>query len=167
MRPVHRYLCYATEQGRPRDGPSATAPGSVASLACYVHSLMLGDEAHDCIRPAVDMHPLAVANAVAIGCDVDDVAEAVRLRYTISRLFVRDHDQTVVRQVAHHLDRGAELRTSHARSRVDRIPQCHARPRRHLDAVVTEGKDPHRLAHAPSHDRDACRLIRTSHIGLA
>ena len=35
MRPVHRYLCYATEDGRPHDGPSATATG----VCCFTRPL--------------------------------------------------------------------------------------------------------------------------------
>src|SRR6185437_10747549 len=167
MRPGHRYLCYATKDRKPHGGPSAAATGVVASLAHAVHALAFADEADDRIRPAIDMQPLAVAHAVAVGCDVDHVAKALRLRHTISRLLVRDHDQTVVRQVADHLDRGAELRADLAGSRVDHVPQCHTRTRCNLDTVVTEDEYPHGLAHTTSHDRNARRRIRPSHLRLA
>src|SRR5215831_3784467 len=49
--------------------------GSVASVGHSIRALVLADEAHHRIRPAVDMQPLAVAHAVAVGCDVDHVAE--------------------------------------------------------------------------------------------
>src|SRR5260370_23988940 len=111
---------------------------SVASLTRTIRALVLGDKAHNRIRPAVDMQPLAVAHAVPVGRDVDHVAKSLWLRHTISRLLIRDHDQTVVREVAHLNDRSAELRAAHADSRVYRIPQCHARTRRNLDTVVTE-----------------------------
>src|SRR6516225_8821768 len=52
--------------------------GSVASLARFIGSLVLADEAHHRIRPAVDMEPLAVAHAVAVGRDVDHVAGCTR-----------------------------------------------------------------------------------------
>jgi hypothetical protein len=84
MRPGHRYLCYATEDRKPHGGSSAAATGVVASLDHAVHALAFADEAHNCIRPAVDMQPLAVAHAIAVGCDVDHVAEALRLQHTIS-----------------------------------------------------------------------------------
>ena len=73
----------------PMAAHQATATGVVASLAHTVHALMFADEAHDCVRPAVDMQPLAVAHAVAVGRDVDHIAEALRLRHTISRLLIR------------------------------------------------------------------------------
>src|SRR5690348_13669413 len=140
--------------------------GSVALLARTIRALVLGDEANDRIQPAVDVQPLAVAHAVAIGSDVDHVAEALRLRHTISGLLIRDHDQAVVRQGANLRDCGTELSAAHTGGRVDRIPQCHAGTRRNLDTVVTEGEYPHRLAHTTSHDRYTCGCIRPRHVGL-
>jgi hypothetical protein len=58
MRPVHRYLCYATEDGSPRDGPSATDTGGVlphsAASAARSCSLMKRTTASD--QPSTCSH---------------------------------------------------------------------------------------------------------------
>jgi hypothetical protein len=40
--------------------------GSVASLARLIRTLVLADESHHRVRPAVDVQPLAVAHAVPL-----------------------------------------------------------------------------------------------------
>ena len=97
------------------------------------------DVLDDRLAPAVDVRPLAVADAVLVAGHVDHVALALRRGHRVVRLLVGDDDQAVVLLASCSATRPpcpAACRC--AAGCVDGIAQGKAPTRRHLDELVGE-----------------------------
>ena len=62
--------------------------------------LQRADVFNDCLAPTIDVHPLAVTDAVLVAGHVDQVTLASGRGYLVMRLLVGDHDQAVALLVA-------------------------------------------------------------------
>src|SRR5258708_7464489 len=113
-------------------------PAVLYALTSLVqHRLGRADVLYDRLAPSIDVHPASVTDAVLVAGHIDHVATRLRIGYSVVRLLVGEHDQTIVLLVdlAHGL---AQVRSTVRLTGVDRITQCEPRTVRNPDQVVRE-----------------------------
>jgi hypothetical protein len=91
----------------------------------------------DCLTPAIDVGPGAVADAVLCACYVDYVATAMRCRDAVVRLLVGDDDDAVIR-LSEAPQSMAELRPPVGLAGDDRIAQSKAATSRYTNQLIGE-----------------------------
>jgi len=100
-----------------------------AGVVGLTGALELADVVDDGLAPAVDVGPGAVADAVAGGGYVDDVALAAGCADAVVRLLVGDDDDAVV-GFAHGIERGPEHGSVVTLAPLHRVAQGEAAARR-------------------------------------
>ena len=108
-----------------------------SSVICVRLTFKATQVIDDCLTPAIDVRPGAIADAVPRTCHVDYITAAMWRRYTVVRLLVGDHDDAVIR-IAQAPESMAKLRSTVGLAGYDRIAQSKATTRRHPDQLVRE-----------------------------
>jgi hypothetical protein len=67
-----------------------------SSVICVPLTFKVTQVIDNCLAPAIDVRPGAIADAISRTCHVDHIAAAMRRRDTVVRLLVGDHDDAVI-----------------------------------------------------------------------
>src|SRR5579871_2209352 len=136
------------------------------AIPCLLRRLQRADVLDHRLAPAVDVRPLAVADAVLVAGHVDHIALAARRWHRVVRLLVGDDDQAIVAVLLIQLsDCLTELSAVVTLRLVDRVAQSKAATRRHFDQRVGKAEHAYLLANLTQQYREPVCRVRALHLG--
>src|SRR5258708_9755571 len=133
------------------------------SVLARLGILELADVVDDGLAEAVDVHPRAVAYAVAGGGNVNHVALAAWGGDAVVRLLIGDDDDAVVALV-NSVKCGTQVSCLVRLARLHRIAQSESAPRRDALCCVREGVDGYLLGDLPQEHGEAGCCVGAEHL---